>query len=339
MDPLTHTLVGANLAATRLGEKTRFAAAALVVGANLPDVDAILYFAGDSDFALEFRRGWTHGVLALFVLPFVQTALLLALDRVRPNAARRANPRWLLILSTIAIWSHPALDWLNTYGMRWLMPFDGTWFYGDSVYIMDPWLWLVLGTGWLIGRRASIPTVVVWAVFALAIARVVGRRSPEYLIVVGLVALLLLAALLVRPFRTRTFATGALIVAALYIGARLIVHELTVRAVAAEVRAERMMVGPHPMNPLQWNVIAQTGDHYRYGEYRWGRGLTFDEEVLPAAKESPEYAAARRDPAVRGLITWMRFPAYEVERTPHGTRVKLWDARRRGGTPRVVTVN
>ena len=73
MDPLTHTLVGANLASTRLGEKTRLATAALVIGANIPDVDAILYFTNQQDLALGFRRGWTHGVLALFVLPFVLT--------------------------------------------------------------------------------------------------------------------------------------------------------------------------------------------------------------------------------------------------------------------------
>ena len=77
MDPLTHTLVGANLASTPLGRKTRFAAAALMVGANLPDVDAILYFTGHSDLALGFRRGWTHGVLALVVLPLVLTGVLL----------------------------------------------------------------------------------------------------------------------------------------------------------------------------------------------------------------------------------------------------------------------
>ena len=68
MDPLTHTLLGANLAATRLGATTRLAGAALVIGANLPDVDAVTYFLGD-DAALGLRRGWTHGVLALAVLP------------------------------------------------------------------------------------------------------------------------------------------------------------------------------------------------------------------------------------------------------------------------------
>ena len=64
MDPLTHTLVGASLASTRLGNTTRFATVALVVGANLPDIDVLAYFAG-GDAALGFRRGWTHGVLAL----------------------------------------------------------------------------------------------------------------------------------------------------------------------------------------------------------------------------------------------------------------------------------
>jgi len=36
---------------------------------------------------------------------------------------------------------HPTLDWLNTYGMRWLMPFSGRWFYGDAVFIVDPGCW------------------------------------------------------------------------------------------------------------------------------------------------------------------------------------------------------
>src|SRR5687767_12222421 len=99
MDPLTHTLVGANLAATRLGEKTRLATAAFVLGANLPDIDSWYYFTGQGDFALGFRRGWTHGVLALLVLPLLQTALLLLYARLRPDPNRPVHVRWLLILS------------------------------------------------------------------------------------------------------------------------------------------------------------------------------------------------------------------------------------------------
>lgn len=325
MDPLTHTLVGANLAATRLGRSTRFATAALVLGANLPDVDSVFYFTGQQDLAFGFRRGWTHGVLALIVLPFLQTALLLLLDRWRPHATRRANPRVLLGLSFLAIATHPTLDWLNPYGMRWLMPFRGTWYYGDSVYIMDPWLWLILGVGWLLGKRASVPLIAGWAFFAGAIAWVVNWRGPEYLWVVVVVAVLLLVALLV-PAR-RSLATAALAVAMLYIFARLGIHAYAVREVSRDLpRAERLMVGPDPIDPRRWTVIAQLPDVYRYAEYRLGRGLALDEETLPVPADSPACRAARAHPDVRGLVTWSRFPACKVE----GNRVSLSDARWRG---------
>ena len=48
-------------------------------------------------------------------------------------------------LAALGVVTHPVLDWLNNYGMRWLMPFDGRWFYGDALFIIDPWVWLVLG--------------------------------------------------------------------------------------------------------------------------------------------------------------------------------------------------
>ncbi len=48
-------------------------------------------------------------------------------------------------MSLIATATHPFLDWLNNYGMRSLLPFDSRWFYGDLLYIVDPFMWLFLG--------------------------------------------------------------------------------------------------------------------------------------------------------------------------------------------------
>lgn len=320
MDPLTHTLVGANLAGTRLGSKTPLAAAALVIGANLPDVDAILYFTGHSDLALGFRRGWTHGVLALAVLPLILTALLIAYARA---TQKTVSKKWLLLLSTLAILTHPALDWLNNYGMRWLMPFRGTWFYGDSVYIMDPWLWLILGCGWLASRR---PTPMMFALFAfvmLAVTMVVARRNTAFLPVIAIVAAILLAAMLVRF--PRELSTAALIFATCYIGARLAIHSATEIEVRRELGGvERLMVAPHPIDPTRWDVVAQVGDHYRYGRYSWrDRRLTLAAERLEIAKPSREWDFARSDPSIRGFLSWIRFPWYEVER---GT-IRIYDAR------------
>ena len=46
----------------------------------MPDIDAVTMLV-DRDLALAVRRGWTHGVLAVAVLPVVLTLALLLLDR------------------------------------------------------------------------------------------------------------------------------------------------------------------------------------------------------------------------------------------------------------------
>jgi inner membrane protein len=340
VDPLTHTLLGANLAATRLGERTRLGAAALVVGANLPDLDGVTYWMG-SDTALGFRRGWTHGVLALALLPLVQWGLLLFYDRLRPHPTRRASPRWLLLLSAGAIWSHPLLDWLNTYGVRWLMPLRPTWFYGDAVFIMDPWIWLALGAGWLAGRRPTLPAVGLWALASLALVRVVGRRSAEHLPVVLAVAAVLLLVLLWRrpartPRRAQAVAAAALAVTALYIGGRVLLSRLTEREawrqlVARGVAVESVMAGPQPLDPLRWNVVARGGGVYRYGRFDWrDRELEMADDAIPVPADTAVWRAARAHPSVRGFVAWTRFPAYEVERTADRLRVHLFDVRRGG---------
>ena len=307
MDPLTHTLLGANLASTRLRDTTRLATAALVIGANLPDVDSILYFTGHDDLALGFRRGWTHGILALVVLPFLQTALLLLYARLRPDPLRRTHAGWLFALSAGAILTHPFLDWLNNYGLRWLMPFRGTWFYGDAVYIMDPWLWLILGAGWLAPRHATRVTLAIWGICAALLAYVVAGRAMVYLPVVGAVALVLLLVLLWRP-RVAWIPNAALALAAAYVALRLGVHEATERRVARELMSHDVMVAPHPFDPSRWDVVARTGDVYRFGRYSWRSGLTLDPLRLPVPRPSPEWEVARRDPSIRGFMSWVRFP-------------------------------
>lgn len=348
MDPLTHTLVGANLSSTSLGAKTRFAAAALVIGANLPDVDGVCYLI-DSDLALGFRRGWTHGVLALVVLPVMLSALLFGVDRWKRRADRRVHFGWLLALSSIAVWSHPTLDWLNTYGMRWLMPFDGRWFYGDAVFIMDLWLWLILGIGYLAGRRPSASILLPAVIIGAWIVRTVSRRSPEYLPLLVAVALVLLVALLWKrpakhPQLGRRFAGAALAMTVLYITTRLVLNEATEAAVVRDFRhrgeeVTQLMAAPHPLNPLRWSIVARTGEVYRYAAFDWAtRAMTVQPQTVPVARDSEEWRRARRDPSVRGLVTWLRFPAYEVERRGGRTLVHIFDARRSGAGRRATVV-
>ena len=68
MDPIAHTFVGLALAASGLRRATPLAATALLMGVNAPDVDVVSGFVADYE-SLAFRRGWTHGVLALQLWP------------------------------------------------------------------------------------------------------------------------------------------------------------------------------------------------------------------------------------------------------------------------------
>ena len=150
MDNLTHTLTGVALSKAGLERRTPLALPTLLVAANLPDLDALAYLR-DPLFALTFRRGWTHGVLAIAVLPLLLAGIMLGWDRMvrlrRRPGAPPASPRGLLVVGAIGVLSHPLLDLLNTYGVRLLMPFSGRWFYGDTLFIIDPWLWGLLVGG------------------------------------------------------------------------------------------------------------------------------------------------------------------------------------------------
>jgi len=55
--------------------------------------------------------------------------------------------------------------------------------------------------------------------------------------------------------------------------------------------------------------------------------LTLANDRLPLPAPSPEWELARQDPSIRGFMTWVRFPWYEIQRTAGGTRVLIHDAR------------
>jgi inner membrane protein len=338
LDPLTHTLVGASLSATRLGGTTRRAVPALVIGANLPDIDVFAYVAGD-DAALGFRRGWTHGVLALIVLPALLALLLWAWERWRPGREQRTfSPRRLFALSYLAVLTHPTLDWLNTYGMRWLMPFDGTWFYGDSVFIMDPWLWLILGLGWLAGRRPGRGLLITFGVLSTLLVLLVLTRAPGYSFAVVPVLLALLLALLWRPAGpelARRVATIGLALAALFIGAMLVLHEAAEQRVRAEMRSldgdtpARLMVGPMPLNPLAWEFVVSTGGRLRHGRLSFldGAAPRFSQFDQADARESPEWQRIRASGQASGFVDWVRFPWSEPGSDFSSGPMRLFDAR------------
>jgi inner membrane protein len=300
MDNICHTFVGAAFGEAGLKRRTRFGHATLMIAANLPDID-VLVFVTDVP-SVAFRRGWTHGTIAQALLPIALTAAMCAVSRMCP-ARGDPNPiriRSLLLLSYVGVLSHVALDLLNTYGVRLLMPFDRRWFYGDAMFIIDPWLWLALGAGIWLARRRAAPTP--------------ARRA------------LVVAALYI----------GAMCVSARL--ARNVVLDDWRTARGAEPRS--LMVGPSPLTPFRCQVIVDAGTHYETGTFNWfPRQVTFDSAVVPKNDGDPRVTQAREAPHIHGFLVWSRFPFWTLEATSEGTRVSVGDMRFIGrGAPFVQTV-
>jgi inner membrane protein len=159
MDNLTHSLVGALLGQMGLKRKTGLAMPTLIIAANIPDIDAVAVLLGGHQH-LALRRGLTHGPIAMLVLPLLLWAVMLWFDRWQTKRGKRPEKRlpahkgWLLALAYIGCLSHPLFDWFNSYGVRLLEPFSSQWFYGDTLFIIDVWIWVALGLGvWLSLRR------------------------------------------------------------------------------------------------------------------------------------------------------------------------------------------
>ena len=155
MDNVTHALAGLLLAEATtalVARRThappapgfRRAAAVLgVVAAELPDAD-LLYAGpvlgmGKLGYLLH-HRGHTHTIVFAVVAALVLWGATLALRR----AARAPVEKWaLLALAMAGTLSHIALDYTNSYGVHPFWPVENAWHYGDAVFIVEPWLWVV----------------------------------------------------------------------------------------------------------------------------------------------------------------------------------------------------
>lgn len=348
MDPICHTLVGATLAETGLKRLSRFGGATLVVGANLPDLDAVSY-AIDSDLSLFVRRGWTHGVAALVVLPVVLALAVSTMGRWKTASATDRPPARfgpLLLLSFISVWSHPALDWLNTYGVRLMMPFDGQWFYGDALFIVDPWMWLAgsaaVAMAWWTrrgGPRRVVAALVLLS--ALVLLNPLATIPARIAWLAGISAVMMMARSARWRARLPAVAVVALSLMTAY-GALMRVVSLQARATAERwlasrgVSPESLMAGPAVARPFTRDVVVVHRDRYEFLLVGWpgGRVEPYG-PVLPrgAARDAAVIEAALAAPEVRGFRTWMRFPSFEVQRLTDGYRVVMEDVRySRGGT-------
>ncbi|MDR6851174.1 inner membrane protein [Sphingomonas sp. BE123] len=300
MDNLTHSMIGAALGQAGLKKLSGLGMPTLIIAANIPDLDAACTFYGTQSLAM--RRGLTHGPIAMLVLPVLLTAIMVGFDRwqarrgKRPEARAPVRPWHLLLLAFIGTLSHPAFDWLNSYGIRLLEPFSSRWFYGDSIFIIDIWMWAMLIGGFLWSRRAE-------------------RRGGDWRrrggIVVATVSVYILGnGVLTGLAETQTAAR--------------------VRADHGIV-PELVVANPVPIafwqREILWRGAGQRGRRViNLAEGALPTIFPLEVEApAPIGMDDPRIAAAAaRDPNVRAFLFWSRMPF--AERKPDGS-LMIWDQR------------
>ena len=316
MDNLAHTLAGLALAEAGLKRRSALATATLVIAANLPDIDAITYVVGRDVDSLAFRRGWTHGPIAMLVLPLLLTGIMVAWDRaVRNRPGRRYTPvntGWLWIIAFIGVLSHPLLDLLNSYGVRLLMPFSREWFYGDALFIIDPWLWMTLALGVFLSRRRARRE-------RDAGAGIGAKRRSSREVPIG-------ARWVARPAR---IAIAALVLYAVGMAATgRLGRAVVARQSPAGTTATTTMVAPVAFTPFRRDVVRAVGDQYETGTLLFEPAPRFVREgVIEKESAAPGVAAAMRTRDGAAFLSWARFPRFITETVGDSIRVRMSDIR------------
>jgi len=139
VDPVTHAASGLLLSQLLPLPSRAGAAVAGLVLTFLPDIDYFLVYLDRLTF-IRYHRAFTHSLVAvpLFALLVAGVGWVLA------------GPRWfrpLFLLGLAVLGVHLLLDLATSYGTQILSPFTSRKFTLDWVFIIDPYLTLLLAAG------------------------------------------------------------------------------------------------------------------------------------------------------------------------------------------------
>jgi inner membrane protein len=286
-------MAGWALGQTGLKTATRKGLAALILAANMPDID--VFFGNAPWDPLAIHRGFTHGIVGgVVVMPPILAGLLWLLDRWQLSHDKQFKSGlpmrfgWLVLLCYLGALTHPLLDVLTTYSVQLLSPFSNLWFHSDGLFIIDIWIWLTL-----------------------AIAIGVSKRREQ------------------RGREWRRVPQVAVAIVLAYIGANLLITqraEAAVRAVAPEAKA--LFASPPPVLFWQRGMVWREGDCYRRSEFGPFVGLGPVSECRPNDMGLPLVRdAIRHDPRLKKFLKWSILPQAEVVEGRCSAKVFIGDAR------------
>lgn len=339
MDNLTHSLVGLTAAKAGLEKLSPGATAICVLAANSPDVDiVVLLFQGRWGY-LHHHRGITHSLVGSGLLALALPLVFYLGDRIIAQIRKReAHVRLsgLLLVSILTTATHPLLDWSNNYGIRFLLPWNARWSYGDFTFVVDPFIWMVLGAVVFLMTAKTKARVIFWLVIALVpsflilsrLASSAGSLNGVLLPLLWIVVLIVSVTLYRLGFGERTgpkIAIAALVVVMIYGAGLFVAHALALRQAkikAAEIANSHseQIINLAAMatvaNPNGWLCVMKTDR----ATYRFDLSLLGSRSAPPAfvryenleGIQTEAVEEAERDYRAQVFLGFARFPVMRV---------------------------
>jgi inner membrane protein len=272
---------------------TRKGLAALILAANMPDID--VFFGNAPWDPLAIHRGFTHGLLGgVLLMPPILAGLLWLLDRWQVGRGTKFKSGlpmrfgWLILLCYLGALTHPLLDMLTTYSVQLLSPFSNLWFHADGLFIIDIWIWLLLAISIGVSKRRE-QRGLEW------------RRLPQV-------------------------AIGVLLA---YVAANLLITDRANAAVqSSSPNAQAIFASPPPVAFWRRDLVWRERDCYRRSEFSPFTGFAQPRACQPANMGDPTVREAiSRDPRLRKFLKWSILPQADVTRGRCEAKVTIGDAR------------
>lgn len=356
MDNLTHSLAGALIgeATSDLTSEPRrttrrsLIMVASIIANNFPDLDSLYTRIMPAPLGyLLHHRGHTHTLLGLipqFVLIF---AVLFFFKSFRTELRDSKSRNLTVFVVVIGLLTHMLLDSWNSYGVHPFYPFNPSWFFGDLIFIIEPFIWFSFAIP-LFFTLAKWWTR--WPILILISAVPVIAAFNEMLdwyVVAAVFSYALLLAFLTQRTKTPSMKVAIGIFAGILFIALQAYSSATVRA---QLRADfkpnspthkilDLVLNPLPGNPFCWSVIQiesdSTNDKYiTQGKVRssWPSVLPPESCLTfrPAAEKSETSLASIKELVERDCFVdaWLRFA-----RAPFFAADQVYDLRfERGGS-------
>ncbi len=336
MDNITHSLVGVALARVGLRERVPFGTLTLVALANLPDAD-IVSGAWGTLYYFAYHRGSSHSIIGTAGLAAICSVLLWAIARIKsPPGGHSFTGILGAVSATLA--THPLLDYTNSYGLRPFLPFLDRWYYGDLVYIIDPFLWLIVGGGVYLSSTRRRRTDVAWlasAVLVFGVTVLVSRQEPglwylPWFWALGVAAIWWTGRR--AGIERRVWGWASLAGVVVWWTVLLLSRTVTLSEVSPVVDSrfgvqEQIVAVPRAAAPHQWDIFWSDRENVYYAPWSLAGALTKGFEVMKKNTENPAVQRALHSCPGALLANFARFEFFEVIERKGEPVVILRDAR------------